>query len=208
MKTLYALLGGLAAAAVIAAAFKLSHSFEHRRKLAELAPERGRRGGESAPEASDEVQRLRAEVRAKDQLLASLLASRVSPGANLPGSPAPPPTTASPEDRVSALLDERMSGARKDTAKASEMEQAVRALTTSQLMGKAKVASLSCGPRLCKMSLTADNEQDLNQSMADMGSQLPKLFGAAAVHRLSDGQTVMYLARSGEDLAVPRAADR
>lgn len=50
--------------------------------------------------------------------------------------------------------------------------------------------------------LTAASGGDLNQSMADLGSHLPKLFAAAAVHLSSDGQSAMYLARSSEDLAL------
>jgi len=207
MKTLYAFLGGLAAAAIVVTGFELTRSADHRRTHTETAPDRNQPTAGAEPGASDEVERLRAEIRQKDRLLASLIASQGARGANPPDSPAPQPAPASPEDRAAELLDERMSSGPRDTAKQSEMEQAVRALTTSQLMGKAKVASLSCGPRLCKVSLTAADQRDLNESMADLGSQLPKLFGAAAVHRLSDGETVMYLARSGDDLAFPRNAD-
>jgi hypothetical protein len=38
--------------------------------------------------------------------------------------------------------------------------------------------------------------------MAELRSNPPKMFGATAVHRTSDGQSAMYLARSREDLVM------
>jgi hypothetical protein len=200
MRNLSRLLGGLAAAGVIAGVFLWVRPSSEKHAAADSAPVHATEPGAGA---SEEVQRLRAELRKRDQLVASLLAaSRGSAAASSTEAHAPKPQPVNREDRAAEILDDRMVGAPKDPGKAAEMERAIRDLASSPDFGKMKLASLSCGSTLCKLTLTGENEAALNQSMAEMSTHLPKLFEAAVAHRLSDGQTTMYVARARDDLAV------
>jgi hypothetical protein len=202
----FLLLGGMVVVVVAGAVYYLGTSSARRHADTQTGTQDpAHPNAEPNAVASEEVQRLRAEVRKRDEMLASLLAqTRAAKDASAPVVAAPQTPPSHPGDRAVDVLDERMYTAPKDPARAAEMERAIREVAGSPALARAKIASLHCGSTLCKVILTAENGDggNVNESMAALGSSLPKLFGAAAVHRTSDGESAMYLARSGEDLSM------
>ena len=177
MRSLKFLLGALAAVGVVVGValhfLRCIFCASTRRHAAcdagSCSPERSTNA--SAPE---EVQRLRAELRKRDQMLASLLAQARASSSDSGSAAGAAPATLPPGDRAIDILDERMFTAPKDPAKAAEMERAIREVASSPALAKAKIASLSCGSTFCKVILTAEAGSDVNQSMADRGLQPPE----------------------------------
>ena len=154
----------------------------------------------------EEVRRLRAELQQKDELLHALTAlPKVAEDAPAQVVAAPPTPDLDPAARTADLLDERMLMAPEEPRKAAEMERALRDVATPTALDQAKLTSLHCGPTLCKVTLSADNEAAINRSMVAMSSHLPKLFGASVVLQLSGDQSAMYVAKSSQDLAIEPA---
>ena len=180
------------------------------------APKRGRRAetasgtpelvsstDEASTEALEEVQRLRAALKQKDEQLRLLTAQpRVAENAPNQVVAEPPVPEVDPAAKAADLLDERMLMAPADPRKAAEMERALRDVADPTALGEAKLTFLHCGSTLCKVTLSADSPAAINQSMIAMNSHLPKLFGASTVLQLGNGQSAMYVAKSSEDLAL------
>jgi hypothetical protein len=161
---------------------------------------------EASPGTSEEVQRLRAALRQKDEQL-RLLTAQAKVAENTPGQVVaePPMPEVDPMAKAADLLDERMLTAPADPRKAAEMERALRDVADPIALGEAKLTSLHCGSTLCKVTLSADSPAAINKSMIAMNSHLPKLFGASTVLQLGNGQSAMYVAKSSETLAIEPA---
>jgi len=155
-----------------------------------------------------ELERLRAEIRRKDQLLRAMAAASVTPSGPTPSSDrmvtAP---SLDPAARTADMLDERLFLGAKDPAKAAEMERALRSIVDPAVLGEATLISLYCGSTLCRVTLKAGAEGIVNRSLAAMSSHLPKLFGASLAFRLGSGERALYVAQSSRDLAVNLDAD-
>jgi hypothetical protein len=216
MRAVYLAVGGMAIVGGVIVAVQWSHSSpasetsRHAGTDLEM-PELADSHEEASSGTSEEVGRLRAELRQKDAILRSLLTATSKNAASMPAQPvvAPQMPEMDPATRAIDLLDERMFTAPSDPGKAAEMERALRDVANSPALGEAKVASLYCGSTLCKVTLTAESEVIVNQSMAAMSSHLPKAFGASVVVQPRGGPSAMYLANSSQDLAIePRNADK
>jgi len=152
---------------------------------------------------SAEVQRLRAELRQKDELL------RVATRAMVPSEATAQPDMAAPQEpsldpaaKVADLLDERLLMAAKDPRQAAEAERALRQLANPSVLGQSKVTSVYCGSSLCRVILKAEKDTLVNESVVAMSAQLPKLFGATLAFPLGAGQSALYVGKSSEDLDV------
>jgi len=211
VKRMHFVLVGLAAAgAVIGAALWMSSTSTRKPnrhpETARGTPELVLSSDEASPGTLEEVQRLRAALRQKDEQL-RLLAAQPKVAENAPSQVVaePPMPELDPIAKAADLLDERMLMAPADPRKAAEMERALRDVADPTALGESKLTSLQCGSTLCKVTLTADSPAAINQSMIAMSSHLPKLFGASTVLPVGNGQTAMYVAKSSEDLAISSA---
>jgi len=158
---------------------------------------------EASPGTSEEVQRLRAALKQKDEQLRLLTAqSKVTESTPSQVVAEPPMPEVDPAGKAADILDERMLMAPADPRKAAEMERVLRDVANPTALGEAKLTSLHCGSTLCKVTLSADSPAAINQSMIAMNSHLPKLFGASTVLQLGNGQSAMYVAKSSQDLAI------
>jgi len=161
---------------------------------------------EASPEALEEVRRLRAALRQKDEQLRLLTAQpKIAENALSQVVAEPPIPDVDPAAKAVDLLDERMLMAPADPRKAAEMEHAIRDVAAPTALGEAKLTFLHCGSTLCKVTLSSDSPAAINQSIIAMNARLPKLFGASTVFQLGNGQSAMYVAKSSEDLAIEPA---
>jgi hypothetical protein len=157
---------------------------------------------ESSSGSSEEVQRLRAELRKKDALLDALVsAQKAAADRPAPSMPVAQPEPLDPVARAIDTLDERMLMGPKDPRKIAEMERALKDAVSSSVLGDVKVASMYCGgSNLCKVALSGASDKAVDESISTLSGHLPKTFGASTVLRLSDGQSAIYLAKSSDDL--------
>jgi hypothetical protein len=204
----YFVLGGLAVVGAIIGAtqWKRSASAPERSRHAKTGVELTDVAGSSdevSSGTSEEVQRLRAELRQKNEQI-RLLAALPRAAENTPSPVVAEPTApdTDPAAKAADLLDERMLMAPADPRKAAEMERALRAVADPAALGESKLTSLHCGATLCKVTLSAGSAEAINQSMIAMSSRLPKQFGASTVLQVGKGETAMYVAKSSEDLAI------
>ena len=157
----------------------------------------------AAARPSDEVVRLRSELR-KSQALVLALASELKNDEEKP----PPHGTAMPTvdeqepPRAVDILDERMFTAPQDHAKSAEMERALREVANTTQLSDAKVSSLFCASNLCKLTVSAQTGAALDKSVTALGEHLPKTFGASAVYDLGNGESALYVAKASQDLDV------
>jgi len=195
--------GGVIGSVFWARSFSLPHRVGHPRSKAE-APELDDRRRESSSGTSEEVRRLRAELRKKDALLAAVLsAQKGAVDTPVPSVPIPPPENSDPVARAIDTLDERMLTGPRDPRRVSELERELKAVVDSSALGDARVASLYCGgSNLCRLTLSGSNDSVVDQSISTLAGNLPKTFGATTVLRLGGGESAIYLAQSSDDLDV------
>jgi hypothetical protein len=204
MRNKFLLAGGLlAAAAVVVMNLRgASPNGSLHRKAREL-PEPVPSSKRASSGTSAELERLRAELRQKDQLLRKFAAASAVAAERVPNAAASPSVPdLDPAAKTQDLLDERLLLVSKDPAKAAEMERALRSAVDVSLPGEATLSSLYCGSALCRVIIKAGTESVVNQSLAAMSAHLPKLFGASLAFRLGAGERALYVAPSHQDLAV------
>jgi hypothetical protein len=59
---------------------------------------------------------------------------------------------------------------------------------------------------MCRVTLEGDSPAALNASIEALIDREPKTFAATAVYDVDDGTRALYLARSGDDLAIATPA--
>ncbi|MEY2930197.1 MAG: hypothetical protein RL033_946 [Pseudomonadota bacterium] len=158
----------------------------------------------SGSAGTEEVQRLRAELRQKDALLRTL-AKRQNAAPEAAGEPAAAPEEQQldPVARTIDVLDERLHLAPADARKAAEMEHAVREAVDAATLNDAKVSSLYCTGALCKLTMAAPTQESMAQSLQSLSGKLSKTITNTLVLDLSNGESAVYLAQSSEALDVP-----
>ena len=200
-------IGGLVVASGAFVWFRLHTRPEHR--TSDLRETPGLVSGNAATSSgtSEEVARLRAELREKDLRLKSLRSVALSAQARSAEAVQSANTwqqavESEPPTRAVDVLDERLFMAPKDARRASQMEEAIRMAAQAADLSPAKLISAYCGSDICKITLSAESETEVNQSMERLSTHLPKQFGASAVHELGDGTSALYVAESSEALAI------
>ncbi len=196
-----ALISGVAVVAVWA--HGVSHAGRTRSAgRSDIEQEIGCAGNACTADDSDEVARLRAELREKDRLLLSLATApkeRAEPEQDQKAAPTPA-RELNPAAHAMELLDERLFTAPRDAHVAADMERQIREAATSLQLGEATVSSLYCNSALCKITLASSTGASTNRTMALLAGHLPKAFGAAAVYEPSNGQSALYVGKSRQDI--------
>jgi hypothetical protein len=165
----------------------------------------------AAPDSSSEVERLRAELQAKNRVIRELTAQGVLKDATLAATVA---TTAAEKDaqmeraRRSATdaAREVLDGRLEAGAAAADLDRALDGIDTSKL-GTARIASRRCGGSLCRLELTAESPAAMNTSIEALVERLPKTFGATTIYDTEDGTRAVYLARTSDDLATEQPSE-
>lgn len=157
----------------------------------------------AASRTSDEVVRLRSELRRSQALVSALASGLKNDEAKTPPHGTAMPTVDKEEPpRAVDILDERMFTAPRDQTKSAEMERALREVANATQLGEAKVSSLFCASNLCKITVSAQTGAALDKSVTALGEHLPKTFGASAVYELGNGESALYVAKASQDLDV------
>lgn len=163
-------------------------------------------------ELTAEVQRLRAELRRKDEQVRTLKAERVARSeleednradALLAAPAANPDTEIDPEVRAADLLDERLLLGKRDPRQADELEAALKQIVEAVPLGGASVGSLYCSSDLCKLTFEADTEQKLNHAVGTTAMKSPKILAASVAYPNGEGRVALYFGRTHADLAIP-----
>jgi|GEM_PF-1770658 len=203
-------MGGLVVASSAFAWFRLHTQPEHRtndrRATSGLVSGNAATSPGTAEEvcsgALKEVARLRAELREKELRIVALSAHVWSAEAVQPADERQQAVESEPPVHAGDILDERLFMGPKDARKASQMEAAIRKAAQEIDLSPAKLTSADCGSSICKITLSAESEMEVNQSTERLSMQLPKQFGASVVHALGDGRSTLYVAESSEALAI------
>jgi hypothetical protein len=164
------------------------------------------------PTDGDEVQRLRAELQKKDQVIRALVAQGADKDTRAANLAAAAVAAASREaDREEALeharqvLDERL--AAPGAGSVAELEHAVAAMLDPGALGTTRVTSRRCNGAMCRVTLAGDTPAALNASIETLMDRQPKTFAGAVVYDAEDGTRALYLARSSDDLAIAPTAN-
>jgi hypothetical protein len=155
------------------------------------------------PSLQDEIGRLRTELWNKDEQIRALTARSVAVEPIVsPVQIEQEPARLSPALHACDILDERMVTAPADSRSVREMERELQAIVNGGL-GAAKVDSLQCGGSMCKVTLTAESDSELNRSVEKLVERTPKnMFSGSAAYAHAPGATALYFARNVEDLTV------
>jgi hypothetical protein len=208
MKRSYLIAGGLAVAgSTVLCVFVVTRSAKptqpNLRESGRGADEVGSASDDPVDGLQDEVRRLRAEVKAKDNLIKLISAQSRVAGEESDSAATPSP---SPDldhmVRVCGVLDERIMTAPVDTPGSDEMKRALQEIIDSGVLGQTVVTSLSCSGTMCKIALTGESDAAVNSSTKAMVAHAPKLFAATMAYTTKPGERAIYLAKSRDDLAV------
>jgi hypothetical protein len=172
---------------------------EAARAPAELATSTG-----GAAPGDAELRRLRAEMQNKDRIIRELMASGAAQEATNAALAANAARLANdradPASHARQVLDERIA-ATSASASAAELEGALTATLSNDVLGTARVLERRCGGALCRVTLAADTPTALNGSIEALVDHLPKVMGASAIYEAEDGTRDVYLARTSDALA-------
>lgn len=161
----------------------------------------------SNSDTSEEVVRLRAELRRKDVMLLSLTTTKkaeeetAAPGR---GCEVVPPTSREPDPVTKTMdaLDERLFTSPRDTHVARETERQLRETVSSLQLGEANVSSLYCSSALCKVTISASTGTGLSRAVSLLAERSAKAFGSAAVYESGKGQSALYLGKARQDVEL------
>lgn len=151
---------------------------------------------------AEEVRRLRAEVATKDAVIRALAAQGVAKEAERAAAvrSAMADAARTPEAQAVARLDARLAAAPPDMTAKATLER-----TLGPNVGTAHIDELRCAGALCKVALSAANDEDVNAAVSSLSDRLPKEFGATIVLPLDGGERAIFIGRTSADLNVDDA---
>jgi hypothetical protein len=156
---------------------------------------------EASPAAGepDEVRRLRAEVKTKDNIIRAFATHALTSEADHEAKEAATVAAVkrSQTDRALEALDARIAAALPDVAAKTELEQALRPAFESAGFVGARVAEVRCAGDLCKVAVSTNGVDELRTALEEVASHLPKTFPAMiTLPGQGDGDRALYFGRS------------
>lgn len=153
---------------------------------------------------SDEVRRLRAQLRAKDDVIRTLTAGSAEGEARHAAelSAAVSEARRTPEERAASILDQRLAAAPAAPLAKAELERALRPALDPARLGQARVDDLRCAGPLCKIALSAPDDAAIVEAVNGIAESPPKGFEATIVYTTGEGARSIYLGRQHADLAL------
>jgi hypothetical protein len=152
------------------------------------------------------VEELKAQLKKKDALIASLLAAKLKEA-----SAETPVVRADQRDRrmeAMRVLDERMAQASSNSSEAKQMHDAVRAALAAGSLASTAMTDLRCAGRLCRLAISDHSQDQVEMDTQKVSQSVAKTVGGLVVLDGEEGEKIIYLARSSDDLAVtPTPAD-
>lgn len=199
----------LVLAGLVAAAF-----FAFVRSGPRAAAQRQKQSSHPASEASpatgeqDEVRRLRAEVKTKDDIIRALATQAFTSQADQEATAAATAAALkrSQTDRAIETLDARIAAAIPDVAAKTELEQALRPAFESAGFAGARVADVRCAGDLCKVAVSTKGVDELRLALEEVASHLPKTFPSMiTLPGEGAGDRALYFGRSPSAVDVRSA---
>jgi hypothetical protein len=115
-------------------------------------------------------------------------------------SAAQPPTD-DPMAQARKTFDERMSSAPTNAREAARMEQMLRSVVDSGILGDT-VATFTCGGTMCKLDLMNSDNGRVETSTGALVEGVAKKFAATVIYPEGTGKRTMYLAMNSQDLSL------
>jgi hypothetical protein len=165
------------------------------------------RGAAASHGESDEVRRLRAQLRAKDDMIRTLTAGSAQGEARHAAelSAAAAEARRTPEDRAASILDARLAAAPAAPLAKAELERALRPALDPARLGQARVDDLRCAGALCKIALSAPDDAAIVDAVNGIAESPPKGYEATIVYTTGQGARSIYFGKLHADLALAPA---
>lgn len=109
--------------------------------------------------------------------------------------------TDDPMAQARKTLDERMSSAPTNARETARMEQMLRSVVDSGILGDT-VATFTCGGAMCKLELMNSDNGRVETSVGALVEGVAKNFAATVIYPEGTGKRAMYLAMNSGDLSL------
>ena len=138
--------------------------------------------------------------RENDETPADVVALRRALLAQAVSAPQPTPAE-DPMAQARKTFDERMSSAPTNAREAARMEQMLRSVVDSGILGDT-VATFTCGATMCKVDLMNSDNGRVETSTGALVEGVAKRFAATVIYPEGTGKRTMYLATNSQDLSL------
>lgn len=161
-------------------------------------------GGDSIEadvDASEENERLRAQIRQKDALIAKMMIKNQlrESGADDEGASAKEKSTAA---RAAQALDDRIDFGNQDSDLTKYYKNELQSLIDTGLLEGTELVSLRCSLSLCRVILSNDDRSELEASTRQLAQRSGKILGAQSVFNSNTGEKFIYMAADHTEFNV------